>query len=540
MSKCVSSGFFALLACAALPAFAQAPPVPNVTRNVTINAPGYVLEPLVVGLNFPTAIAFSGSRTWVAESGILPASPPQVREIHRNGAVTNVLSAGQLSPGSIVFPLTDITFQDGFLWIAHRQIGVNGWDVGAISRFDPDDPVGTFRTVLTNLPATGDHYAEEIVFINGRAFISIGTATNSGVVGPDNALFTRWLNERTIGFHDFPAKDIVLSGVTFTTPNPLSPTPGATATTSPFLPINQVAAPNTLVPAATPESAPSGIIAGNGTVYSFDPEELLAPVPPSTLPPPPRLRLEAWGLRNPFGMAFDPVTGRLFVTNNGSDLRSTPVAGTLTIIEARPIANDADDMFAIDIANETEEFFGWPDFFHNAANGAPLPVTNPSFCAFPAPLTAACPGFVFAEAFRATLLPMVQPAVAQFELHSSANKFDFAFDPAFNFFGDAFVAETGAFVPVSGATQFAGYKVVRLDRESGQVQNFIFPTVATQQNIFLPDGFNKPIDVKFDRGVMFIVDFGVFEPGLQLQQPGTGKVWIVGPNRAALEPFLAR
>ena len=30
---------------------------------------------------------------------------------------------------------------------------------------------------------------------------------------------------------------------------------------------------------------------------------------------------------------------------------------------------------------------------------------------------------------------------------------------------------------------------------------------------------------------MFIVDFGVLEPGLDLMQPGTGKVWVVTPGR---------
>jgi hypothetical protein len=29
---------------------------------------------------------------------------------------------------------------------------------------------------------------------------------------------------------------------------------------------------------------------------------------------------------------------------------------------------------------------------------------------------------------------------------------------------------------------------------------------------------------------MFIVDFGVFEPGLNLAEPGPGKVWILSPT----------
>ena len=56
--------------------------------------------------------------------------------------------------------------------------------------------------------------------------------------------------------------------------------------------------------------------------------------------------------------------------------------------------------------------------------------------------------------------------------------------------------------------------------------DFIVNEGDTAEEIFDPASFNKPIDVKFRDDVMFIVDFGVFEPGLDLMQPGTGKVWV--------------
>jgi hypothetical protein len=97
------------------------------------------------------------------------------------------------------------------------------------------------------------------------------------------------------------------------------------------------------------------------------------------------------------------------------------------------------------------------------------------------------------------------------------------------------VAETGSFIPITGATEFAGYKVVRVNRRTGQVSDFIaHPEDSTADEIFDPSGFNKPIDVKFRSGLMYIVDFGVFEPGLNLQQPGTGKVWVVSHGKSGI------
>ncbi|MDQ3348753.1 MAG: hypothetical protein M3545_12390 [Acidobacteriota bacterium] len=44
---------------------------------------------------------------------------------------------------------------------------------------------------MTNLPSSGDHHTDEIAFDTaGRAYFSLGTATNSSVVGPDNSFIT--------------------------------------------------------------------------------------------------------------------------------------------------------------------------------------------------------------------------------------------------------------------------------------------------------------------------------------------------------------
>jgi len=307
-----------------------------------------------------------------------------------------------------------------------------------------------------------------------------------------------------------------LSGINYKTGAfPLDPT--ASKITAPFHAFGTGPAPaGTTVAAATPSSPQEGIIAGNGTVYSFDPN---APNPAATL------RLEAWGFRNPYGIRFDPLQqSALFVSNNGADYRKSVVNGQLQIVESRPADNDWDDLFTVRV-NSGVQFFGWPDFFHDPKTGVPLPATNPMFCV-DEPAVNPCPQFVLADSFRNSLT--VQPAFAEFELHSSANKFDISANPEFRFFGDFFVAETGSLPPITGAEELVGYKVVRVTR-NGRVQDFIVHKKQTADVIFDPTGFNKPIDVKFGGPKMFIVDFGVYEPALNLINPSSGKVWVVAP-----------
>ncbi len=149
-------------------------------------------------------------------------------------------------------------------------------------------------------------------------------------------------------------------------------------------------------------------------------------------------------------------------------------------------------------------------------------MTDSLFCP-PSPPYGMCPQFAFSANFRSTLT--VEPAFAELENHSSANMFDFSPNSDFGFHGDIFIAETGSIPPGTGATSLVGYKVARIDRSTGGVSDFLAHTSNDMATIFEPNGFNKPIDVKF-RGVnMFIADFGVFFPAKTT--PGTGKIWKV-------------
>jgi len=465
--------------------------------NVVI-PPGYNMVAVATGLNFPTAITFQGDSILVAEAGIVTTAA--VKEVDQKGNITTVLTAGMLPTGVLVAPLTGITFAEGWVWLVHSQTSsTGGVPVGVISKFMLRDPVGTFQTVISGLPYFGDHPGSSIVFGNGRAYLMSGLPTNSSVVGADN----RWAISHPT-FHDFPPVDIDLSGVGYRTAQAFALDPTATKITEPFMPFGGGTVPaGTVVRAATPTNPGNGIItAGGGAVYSFDPHAANAT---STM------RLEGWGFRNDYGLGLDPFNPNLlFVSNNGSDARGS-----------RPIANDWDDMFIIHLGVGVQ-FFGWPDYFHDPVTRQPRPVTDSFFCP-PSPPYGMCPQFAFSSSFRANLA--VQAAFAELENHSSANLFDFSPNADFGFMGDIFIAETGSIPPGTGATSLIGYKVARIDRGTGEVTDFITHTVSDVSTIFRPNGFNKPIDVKFRNGNMFIADFGVFPPAAVT--PGSGKIWMV-------------
>jgi hypothetical protein len=101
---------------------------------------------------------------------------------------------------------------------------------GRILRIDPD---GSTQVLVDGLPSLGDHHVNGPVVKDGQVFFSVGTATNSGVVGTDNADFG-WL-KRFPRFHDVACKDIVLRGDNFHADDPITQTKGG-VDTGPYQP----------------------------------------------------------------------------------------------------------------------------------------------------------------------------------------------------------------------------------------------------------------------------------------------------------------
>jgi hypothetical protein len=498
---------------------------------------GYNIELGVGGLNYPSNITVGNGRIWITEAGF-PGVDPTVKEITLNGTTadssTTILTPAMLPLGMLLPPFTDITFKDGLIWISHRQVGANDWPLGAVSHFDPADPAATFETVIANLPSAGDHSNNTIEFApNGTGYISQGTATNSGVVGSDNVFV--WVEDAP-GFRDIAPVDITFApnGFTALVPTPLDP--DSNAVTAAYRAFDTGAETSEyVVAAATPNNPQDGIIAGVGSVYSFDPSA--ADVAGS-------LVLECWGLRNPFGIAFDASdASRLFISNNGADIRgqagnpNDPLNPATYVIQGnRPIFNDYDDMFEITVGGDVE-FFGWPDYFHDPQTNEPLSVADTVFCESPVLDDTDCAEPLFAASFANTLV--VEDAFAPVGQSVSVTGFAPSTSTEFGFENNLFVTESGSFAPQTGIFEFTGYKVSRFDHITGEKSDFVVNSGSTSDELFVPEKMNKPVSTIFMGDTLLIVDLGVLEPGLDIYGSGTGKVWMVTTSSVGINELSA-
>ncbi|HEX7879149.1 MAG TPA: PQQ-dependent sugar dehydrogenase [Candidatus Eisenbacteria bacterium] len=436
---------------------------PGSLRDVVLPG-GYKIREFAGGLNFPTGITWdSKGNVFVSEAGIAD-TPARIVRIDEDADVVPVANG-------FTAPVTDVTWHDGWLYVSH---------LGTISRIRPD---GSGREdVVTGLPAFGDHSNADIIFgPDGRMYFSIGTATNSGVVGPDNS----WVMDHP-EVHDIPAETITVRAENYTSPNIMTSTPNDVTLTGPFQPFGEAAALGEVVP---------GEVKSNGSILSANPDGS-------------DLQVYAWGFRNAFGLGFDE-SGQLWATNNGMDERGS-----------RPIEGDLDAFFQV----EQGDWYGWPDF------SLGRPVNQELF-----EVDGVIPELLLLS--HPPLSPLAD-AFAVFEDHVSADKFDFSSSSRFRYEGDAFVAETGSLPTLTGAADYYGYRVTRVDHRTGDVSVFLANKSGKPAFVTGEDGINKPIDVKFapdNADVMFVVDFGAFLPTPATEEefpsviePGSGTIWVVG------------
>lgn len=429
---------------------------------------GYQISAVATGLNMPSGVAFDPSGKIFV-----------VESGYAYGEtfdVPRVLAIAQDGERKVIAtgenpPWNGIAFHQGNLYVSEG----GAKEPGRILRISP---AGEISVLVDGLPSRGDHHTNGPVFgPDGMLYFAQGTVTNAGVVGVDNFEYG-WLS-RSRELHDIPCRDIRLAGVNYTSADPLAG-PDARAETGAFLPFGTRSEAGQTVQGQVPCSGAVLRMSSAGGA----PE------------------LVAWGFRNPFGMAFAPG-GQLFVTDNSYDERGS-----------RPVYGAGDYLWRV----KPGAWYGWPDY----AGGRALSMER------------------FAPPGKDALKPLLAEApgepprpAAELGVHSSSTGFDFATNPAFGHVGEAFVAQFGDMAPKVGKVLSpVGFKVVRVDPESGVVHDF-----ATNRKEAGPasaqegGGLERPIAVRFNPAAdaLYVVDYGVLamsERGPSVRK-GSGVLWRI-------------
>jgi glucose/arabinose dehydrogenase len=310
---------------------------------------GYTIQPVLWNLSLPSSVTFDDKgNIYVAEAGYAPGgfeAFPRILKIDINGTVATLVDR-DLYP-----PITDIKYHEGKLYVANR---------GKITTVDPDN--GKTTDIIMGLRNLGDYRTNQIAFgPDGRMYFGQGAATNSGVVGDDNY---EWLSMMptyygVVPFHDVSGHNITLTGQNFNSSNMLTPVdPSDSAMTGAFVPF--------------------GNFTHKGQQVASDVHCTACIV--SSKPDGTDLKVVAWGIRDPYGLAYDDSAGTFLTTTDGADDRGS-----------RPIANDSDKVYSINAPSSSpatqssnssstttitnaSKFYGWPDYFGNGE-----PVTEKKF-----------------------------------------------------------------------------------------------------------------------------------------------------------------
>jgi glucose/arabinose dehydrogenase len=418
---------------------------------------GYEIEPAISNLSVPTTAIFEGEDLLVAESGFKNTASPRVLRINPRGQI-KVLAEQGLEP-----PVTGLLYVGDRLYVSHR---------GKVSVIQPD---GSLKDIITGLPSKGDHQNNKLTFSKeGKLYLTQGTTTNSGVVGIDNHVFG-WLGEFPKA-HDIPCEDITLNGENFESENPLK------------------SGQKTITGAYKPYGTPSkigevikGEVRCSGSILRFNPDGS-------------GLEVFAWGLRNPYGIAFDS-SGTLWATNHGADVRGS-----------RNIFNDPDYLIKV----ESGAWYGWPDFFDAE------PATEARFKEPTKPQ----PNFLWQDH------PKLAKPFLTFDSHSGINGIALSPGGSFGFKDEAFIAMFGTYAPLVTGVNInpAGFKIVRVNTTTKKVSDFAANKIQGPAYLTLQGGLNRPSDLLFgpDQS-LYIIDWGaatLTQKGLELA-PGTGIIWRI-------------
>lgn len=437
---------------------------------------GFRVDVVARGLTFPTGVAFDANGTpYVVEAGYSYGevfTTPRLLRVNADGSTEEVARGGKNGPW------TGVAYADGAFYVAEG----GQLEGGRILRITSD---GKIAVLVEKLPSLGDHHTNgPAVGRDGMIYFGQGTATNAGVVGQDNLEFG-WL-KRFPKFHDTPCQDITLAGVNYDSADILGGS-AAPVQTGAFVPFGTASTSGQIIKGQVPCS---------GAIMRVSPKGG-AP------------ELVAWGLRNPFGLAFAP-DGQLYVTDNGYDDRGS-----------RPVWGAPDVLWRITPGT----WYGWPDFVEGK------PITEDFF----KPPLKDRPKTVLARHPNTPPRP-----TAVLGVHASSDGIDFSRSSSFGYVGQAFIAEFGDQSPTTGKSLHpVGFRVVRVDVTNGRIDDFMVnrgdkPGPASKIG---GNGLERPVGLRFDPSgnALYVVDFGVMLMDAKGPKPQTqtGVLWRISRTGGA-------
>ncbi len=284
------------------------------------------------GLTFPTGLTWDDQgRMYVAEAGGgLDVDQLALSRILRvePGKATEAIN---LTDKGVFASVVGLTWHNGAFYFTHRD---DPGLTGAASRVTPDGRVTPLFSGIIDSQA--EHQINDIrVGPDGRMYVSVGPAGNSGVVDPSIA---PWVMESPT-LRTTPCQDIVLTGRNFTMPNFLTDDPNDTVLTGAYVPFGTETKPGQVI---------TGVNKCGGSILVFDPNNAEATIRPY-----------AWGFRNLLGIGWNKSTGEMYAAQNGYDIRGS-----------RPVQDDFDPMYRV----REGEWYGVPDY-----SAALEPLTDPKF-----------------------------------------------------------------------------------------------------------------------------------------------------------------
>jgi glucose/arabinose dehydrogenase len=440
---------------------------------------GYRVEVLVAGLSMPCGMGVTddgdvylleGGSTWPTR----PHLPARILRLRPDGVLESLGDEPLAGP-------RHIAFADGAAFVSEK-----GGHTSRIVRIELDTLERT--VVVDGLPDGGWHEpGGPIVGPDGLLYFGQGSVSQNGVLLPQGYTVDLARHPRT---HDVPGQDVTLTGTNVVTYDPTKPYPYY-AHTGAFKPFGVPARPGEVVRGELKCS--SGIwrsqLDGSG------------------------MELLAWGVRNPYGMAFGE-DGELYVSDN--DFEETG---------DRAVANDPDRVWRIDTARRpygsvtTPAWYGFPDIC-----GDGLPVWDESHLPSqgqPARQLIADPP------------PWAGPAAYLERPHSCLTGMDACRSDSFGRRGSLFVAEWGTLAPLNSPRPEDldhGFAVVAIDPATGTGETFLRNRRPGPASASGDAGIERPVDVKFGPdGAVYLLDFGVsgVDETRMVSYGHTGALWRV-------------